>query len=105
MARLKVGHCSVDSGQLMITDPCYVKTFKSNDAEFKAELIGNYSYAGCASTSCQKGQSWGELDKGVGCVVGGFGGDGSFPVYVELDDDGIVVRIVVEFDTPNKDDN
>ena len=102
MQRRKVGHCSVDSGQLMITDPCYVKDFESGDAEFRDELIGNYSYAGCASTSCQKKQTWGELNKGLGCIVGGFGGDGSYPVYVELDDNEMVVRIIVEFGIPDK---
>jgi hypothetical protein len=31
MKKIFLGHVGVDSGQLMITDPCYVNDFKSND--------------------------------------------------------------------------
>ena len=31
MERIYLGKCGVDSGQLMITDPCYVKDFDNSD--------------------------------------------------------------------------
>ena len=31
MHRTLLGHVNVDSGQLMVTDPCYLTNFKNND--------------------------------------------------------------------------
>jgi hypothetical protein len=33
-----------------------------------------------------------------------FGGDGTFPVFAEVDEDGSVVRVTVEFVEPEEDE-
>ena len=61
------GHVAVDSGQLLIIDPCYMEDF-----------IKLYSYDDICSYEGNipfpKGHD------GMGCKLGGFGGDGMFDV-------------------------
>lgn len=109
-----VGEVGVDSGQLMLTDPCYVngEGFKDdahdsagvdlNAQEAPREDGYSYSYGGaCAASANALGggplkYSLGHLGAGV-CVSTGFG-DGSYPVYVEYDKEtGRVARVVVDF--------
>ena len=62
------GNVGVDSGQLLIIDPCYLKEFMklySIDDIFNAE--GTMKY--------KKGHD------GIACKLQSFGGDGYFPVY------------------------
>ena len=35
MRKVKIGTAGVDSGQLMVSDPCYVKDFISNELDFQ----------------------------------------------------------------------
>ena len=35
MIKVKIGTAGVDSGQLMVSDPCYVKDFISNEVDFE----------------------------------------------------------------------
>lgn len=35
----KIGECGVDSGQLMIVDPCYLKDWKDNEFKLEREYI------------------------------------------------------------------
>lgn len=96
-----IGEVAVDSGQLMVTDPCYI------DAEWKREpfdVVGeiertgdtvfNYSYDG-ASRATLSGGGHGELafekgHTGAGIAFGTAWGDGMYPVYAEKHDDRIV---------------
>ena len=62
------GNVGVDSGQLLIIDPCYLEQFMelySLDDIFKAE--GEMKY--------KAGHG------GIACKLQSFGGDGYFPVY------------------------
>lgn len=113
-----IGDIGVDSGQLMITDPCYVKQFDSQEnANFDDSLpegidlnshhteepINNYpyTYGGACAASCNK-YSAAVLTSpngfsGVGaCFSTGYG-DGMYPVYVEYNSDGRVKSVTVEF--------
>ena len=36
--KIKLGNVGVDSGQLMVTDPCYVKIFKNNEFDPKTKF-------------------------------------------------------------------
>ena len=38
-------------------------------------------------------------------LLGGFGGDGTFPVFAELDEDGVVASITIEFVGPEDDED
>jgi len=88
-----IGHCAVDSGQIMIIDPCYViKQYKDGEADKKYTEV------------CEVTLS----DKGYGNILGGLAtttlyGDGQYPVYAELNDAGKVVTLTIDFD-PGSDD-
>ena len=100
-----IGEVAVDSGQLMITDPCYI------DGEWRREhvtsigmngpndtAVFSYSYDGaCRSTGSESG--YGNLSfmkgyKGAGVVFATAWGDGMYPVYAEKHD-GRNVRIYI----------
>jgi hypothetical protein len=90
-----VGEVGVDSGQVMITDPCYVDTEWSQGGD-----AGTYSYDGITaasamSTSVQLHYRKGHA--GAGVAVSGFGGDGAYPVQVTYTDDGHVAAVRVVF--------
>ena len=38
MKKTKIGSVGVDSGQLMISDPCYVKDFIDNEFDIKSRI-------------------------------------------------------------------
>lgn len=91
------GHFSVDSGQAMVGDPCYLEDWNTNkDDEWNLEgKVGEYSYHGSSATTIAN--NYGSL--GFNAVVFSTGyGDGVYPVYVELNDDGRVSKVVIDFD-------
>lgn len=97
-----VGHCAVDSGQIMLSDPCYVKGFK-DEMDEGGEFVGDlpepypYTYNGASSATLQGDLRCGELGNGLGvCVSSGYG-DGSYPVYVTLDESGRVATATIVF--------
>lgn len=100
-----VGYVGVDSGQVMITDPCYLGKFKApEDCDgdlFNEENKGKYSYSGACVATLSEDQA-GQLDEGVtGVAVSSGYGDGSYPVYVEYSDEGEwgvrIKSVTVEF--------
>jgi len=83
VSRELLGWVSVDSGTVIITDPCYVDEGFSYDDMHKA---------------------WGDFKQnaikgpeGLGVVVQTAWGDGSYPVYAEIQGDR-VMRVTIEFD-------
>lgn len=100
-----IGGVAVDSGQLMITDPCYVDgEWQSepfaivSDVERNEDTLFNYSYDG-ACRSTLSGGGHGELafkkgHSGAGVAFGTAWGDGIYPVYAEKHD-GHIVRVYV----------
>jgi hypothetical protein len=79
-----IGHVGVDSGCVMIGDPCYGAD-EGTDALMEAIIAAR----GDISTPR------GELG---GIAVSTPFGDGVFPVYVHRDSDGRIFRVTVEFD-------
>jgi len=93
-----LGHFAVDSGQVMIGDPCYLNDF-INDEYKKDGVKSEYSYSGaCLSTSSK--ELGGELSMGNNTllsVVSSTGmGDGVYPVYA-VKENGFVKRLIIEF--------
>lgn len=90
-----IGHIGVDSGQVIITDPCYLKNFDSDDGEFAPDASdrqtpehADYSYAGACNVTLAKPQA-GIIGVGRdGAVCSSGFGDGAYPVYVEYSDEG-----------------
>lgn len=82
-----VGHCAVDSGQIMITDPCYVigDDFTQKDYEAVCEITLSDEHGGFPFEGGHDGKA----------VVTSSGiGDGYYPVYVTyMDVDGFGRRV------------
>lgn len=88
---VQVGKVFVDSGLIMVGDPCYY--LHKSDNKFTKEF----------------GKDWGEFCEialdgvtsqiGTGtAVVSKSGlGDGVYPVYVEFDDEGIPDMLIIDF--------
>jgi len=105
-----VGYCGVDSGQIMLTDPCYVKDFKDEMSE-GGEFVGDlpepypYTYNGASSATLQGDIGGGQLGNGMGvCVSSGYG-DGMYSVYVTHTSDGRVATATIVFIADDEDEN
>ena len=109
MKREYAGSVGVDSGQLMILDPCYVRYFpgRDEDDEFSTTDRDLKEFAGgppSYDTICRRTLAeppYGECAHNgfvnLAFAFGGFGGDGVFPVYVTTDDAGMVLKVEVDF--------
>jgi len=103
-----VGKVMVDSGQVMVGDPCYLDRFVTHGNNLNLEpedckLPYAYSYEGACQASNSKERS-GDLDSGYAVAVETGYGDGFYPVYVEKNREGRVVSMHVFFDDdPNED--
>jgi hypothetical protein len=90
-----VGHFSVDSGQAMIGDPCYLEEWSADEnEEWNLEgKEGKYSYQGASATTVKR-------DAGIlGSILIVFStgyGDGSYPVYVHYSEDGRVLMALID---------
>lgn len=102
-----IGYCAVDSGQIMLTDPCYVKDFVDElerGEGFDANLTPingtyPYTYNGACSATCSEEMA-GELGqpfRGAGVVVSSGYGDGSYPVYATFNHEGRISEARIVF--------
>ena len=107
MRKVKIGEVGVDSASLMITDPCYIKDFKSGDYNPEIKKDKSYSVNGacCATDGKNQGGVIGithKPDKGLGVVFKTGIGDGVYPVYATLDNMEMfgerVVKVEINFD-------
>ena len=87
--RFFVGSVGVDSGQIFITDPCYIKHSKELYDESKWQEFCDARFPNRTTKPAV------EMMGGV-CTSTNFG-DGEYPVYVTLDADGIPKKIEVIF--------
>lgn len=106
--RFYLGRVGVDSGQVMIGDPCYLDKYgkkSSNgfefvDAEVDAQQASgeyDYSYSGaCAATLSDNGA--GQLGTGSAVSVSSGYGDGVYPVFGTYNEDGRIIKVEVLFD-------
>lgn len=95
---IEAGRFGVDSGQALIGDPCYLDKWKTNEGE-EWELdgkIGQYSYQGASATTISN--TYGELGVGSAVVFSTGYGDGYYPVYVQINDEGRVCKVVIDFE-------
>jgi hypothetical protein len=133
-----IGYVEVDSGQLMVVDPCYLSKWQDNEfnasrrcmhkdgtilvygIDFKnyEQVIEKYgatmnqliargeardmkfdaddsmSYNGACVTTIN--QTYGLLDNGSAAVFSSGYGDGSYPVYAHINDEGKVIKVTID---------
>jgi len=94
--RKLAGYFTVDSGQAMVGDPCYLDDWENNNNEEWniKDKVGQYSYFGASATTLDK--SFGELGNSRAVVFNTGYGDGMYPVYVEIDDNRIS-KVIIDF--------
>jgi len=91
MSEVLIGNIGVDSGQMMLCDPCYVKDFvNTEDLDLSSKgyaYKGEFSYGGAceATLSDKKAGIIGQYGSAAVCATGF--GDGSYNVYVTYSDD------------------
>ena len=101
-----IGHVGVDSGQLLITDPCYIDAqWKPHEEvtipEYRSDkLKGQYSYNGCCNATLSDdlgGQlNYDKGHPGIGVALSSGFGDGYYPVEATYED-GIIRQITIKF--------
>ena len=101
-----IGHIGIDSGQVIICDPCYLKEFTDHEfhnAGDKEEKVDEFSYNGCCNATLTKGAGPlgvkynNEIREGWGIASSTGYGDGSYPVYAYRNHEGRIMKLVVLF--------
>lgn len=92
-----IGYCGVDSGQILLIDPCYVW---SDNFDPDGEPTGGNYDAACRITL--SGSGAGEIAGGV--VTQTAWGDGSYPVTAKFDGNRIV-SVTIDFDPVYEDED
>jgi len=93
----QIGVVGVDSGQLLVCDPCYIggewkETDDSKDLSH-ADNKGQFSYGGCCEATLNNKTQGGQLNytmghAGAGVVFSSGFGDGCYPVIAHYKDYG-----------------
>ena len=90
------GFCGVDSGQIMVIDPCYAFQGGTNyEAICKVSLADTFGEFPLPANG---------YDQDIGVVTSSGYGDGRYPVFVDVNDDGRVVELRIAFDGIRHDD-
>ena len=92
-----IGSFSVDSGQAIVGDPCYLDTWESEYSDFEEHKNseGKYGYLGACHATLTN--NYGTLDMGKAVAFTTGYGDGFYPVYAEFNDEGRIAKIVIDF--------
>lgn len=95
MKRELIGRCGVDSGQIMITDPCYVIGDEFNDADYEKVCELTLSQDGAGALPFAAGH------EGKAVVSSSGIGDGFYPVYATYSDEGMwgerIMKLEIDF--------
>ena len=108
-----IGHCGVDSGQLFITDPCYIKHQDQGNGEWNMEWVDTdegRSYKTLPDPTLDSGDKnfyskvceangksrYGGAEVELGVAFGTTHGDGEYAVKGIFDDDDVMVGIFMD---------
>lgn len=86
-----IGYCSVDSGQILLIDPCYVW---DDPFDMHGEPTGGAYDAACRITLGEQG---GGQHPQLGVVASTLHGDGSYPVTATFVN-GRIASLTIDFD-------
>jgi hypothetical protein len=105
--QILIGGFAVDSGQAITGDPCYLDKWipwneETDKFETHTEHKGEYGYLGACNMTLEN--EYGELGLGKAVVFNTGHGDGYYPVYATLDENGRVAEITVKFITDEDDE-
>lgn len=89
----QVGTITVDSGTVVIADPCYLDSL---DSSYMDAVIG-------ATTDGMAGNVKIFTHFGEAVVSRTAFGDGRYPVFVEYREDGRVSKVIIDFEQPDID--
>ena len=108
MEKTLIGRFAVDSGQAMIGDPCYLEEWTPWESDKVAfdehhNKVGEYGYLGACNATMTTG--YGELKNGASVVFNTGHGDGVYPVYADIDDEGTIRSITVHFVNDDDDED
>jgi len=93
MEKILLGKFGVDSGQVLIIDPCYLDDWKDGEVNFDIKKFLN-DYDECCKNTIDDKQG-GEISKGGVVSCTGYG-DGEYPVYATVED-GRVKELTIKF--------
>jgi hypothetical protein len=96
-----IGSFSVDSGQAIVGDPCYLDTWENwnseeNNFEDHEVKAGEYGYLGACGVTLKEG--YGTLGMGSAVAFTTGYGDGVYPVFADINEDGRITKIVIDFE-------
>jgi hypothetical protein len=91
------GSFFVDSGQAIVGDPCYLEKYDTCEGQPWAleGKEGDYSYQGISATTLNLNAA--EVGGGKAVAFSTGYGDGVYPVFVEVDDNGRIMKVVIDF--------
>jgi hypothetical protein len=96
-----IGQFTVDSGQAIVGDPCYLDSWQhwDSDSDVKFDTYenkaGEYGYLGSCHATIKRG--FGELGNNSAVAFSTGYGDGIYPVYAHINEDGRVGMVVIDF--------
>ena len=109
-----LGYCGVDSGQLFITDPCYIKHQEQGNGEWNMEWDedndGNRTYKTLPDPTLESGDKnfyskvceangksrYGGAEVEMGVAFGTTHGDGHYAIEGVFDDDDVLCGIFID---------
>lgn len=99
-----IGRIPVDSGQVMVIDPCYA--WEDNYRPGGEPTGLPYDEACRATLSPQRyGYISGIVGPQSGIATSTYYGDGTYPVYAEKDSNGRIKRLIIDFDPEGDEDD
>lgn len=109
-----IGMCGVDSGQLFITDPCYIKHQEQGNGEWNMEWLddddGDRVYKTLPDPTLESGDKnfyskvceangksrYGGAEVELGVAFGTTHGDGNYAIEGIFDEDDVMVGIFID---------
>jgi len=109
-----IGMCGVDSGQLFITDPCYIKHQEQGNGEWNMEWLdnddGDRAYKTLPDPTLESGDKnfyskvceangksrYGGAEVELGVAFGTTHGDGNYAIEGIFDEDDVMVGIFID---------
>jgi hypothetical protein len=92
----KIGKVSVDSGNLLLVDPCYIDSIWKKGDEANPSGLGGGTYEECCEAITQSEHGAGQVIKGLAVCSGTGFGDGIYEVYACIED-GYIAELRVDF--------